>query len=309
MKKLFALLMLMPSLVFAGGSVQVDTNTFLVTWPTNFFNINGVVATGTVTALDTRVGVLETKAVAQSNTVTTATNDLQILTTNFNAKITNTATFAQGIIATNNAARISVLELSSSYTNQIPYTNGSIYVTGSLYSAGSAYVTGTVYAASFVGSGVGLTGVISAVTGGVNSVTAGGSNFTGNIVLNGTGFGYGGPGTITVTRVDYMCRNIALATNIYEQSLEGPRDEEMTIVKIFAKADAYQATFNLISYPTNSPWRANITTNIANIVAIDTGIIVTNNIVIPAGYEWGTQIVDFDPRSTQVRITYKVQFH
>jgi hypothetical protein len=111
-----------------------------------------------------------------------------------------------------------------------------------------------------------------------------------------------------VTRIEYITKNVAVATNIYEQTLEGPREEAMTITKIFAKADAYQGTFNVISYPTNVAWRADITTNIVGIVALPTGTWVSTNVVIPVGYEWGTQVTDYDPRTTQLRVMYRVTY-
>jgi len=290
MKKLLAILssLIIPLVGVAADSVMVDTNG-LVQFPVHFFTINGVSTTNTTTGLDARITVLESQLPVTSNDLSgridAATNDIATL----NGEMTNTASLAMGIAGTNALAIATTLANSPTYTNAIPYTNGTVY-------------------AAFVGNGSGLTGIISSVTGGVNSVTAGGSNFTGNIVLNGTGFGYGGPGTITVTRIEYITKDIALSTNVYEQSLEGPRDENATITKIFAKSDAYNATFNVISYPTNTAWRDNITTNLAGIVAVPTGIWVTNQILIQAGYEWGTQVSDYDPRTTQIRVMYKVTY-
>lgn len=292
MKKIFAILscLFLAINVFAGGAVQVDTNTFLVTWPTNLWTANGISQTSTVVGLTTRVATLESLQITDSNALVTATNVTRTVSDRVTILETNTATKAQGIAATNAQARVAVLEASSTYTNAIPYTNG------------------TVYATAYVGSGVGLTGVISAVTGGVNSITMGGSNFVGDLTIIGTGLTYTGPGTATVYRVDYMTRNIALSTNIYEMTMDGPRDEEMTITNIFSKSDAYQCTFDVVSAPMGSTWRADQTTLISGVIASDTGTTTKCHLVIPTNTEWGVKMTDFDPRTTQLRVRYKTVF-
>lgn len=289
MKKVIAVIssMLLASRIFAAQSVMVDTNG-LVSWPLNFFATNGVTTSSATTALAGRTTVLEAQVIVLSNANVTTTGSLTSVAGRVTVLETNTASKAQGIIATNAQAQITAL--SAIAVTQV---------------AGCITATGTITALHFVGDGSGLTGVVSVVTGGVNHVTVGGSNLTGNIVLNGTGVTLSGPGTATVSQVEYITKNIVPTTNIWDITLEGPRDENFTLKKIWCKADLYNCTFSLITCTTNSGWRDIPTVLTAGIIAPSVGMMITTNVVIPSNTLWGIKVTDLDPRCNNLIITYK----
>ena len=289
MKKIMILLpsMLLASRVFGAQTVTCNTNGVLQ-WPTNFCIANGISSTGSVATLQSEVTVLQVQTVSLSNQLVSSTGATASVSARVSILETNTATAVQGIAATN--ALTQVTNLAASAVTQ---------------SAGSITLTGTVTAAHFAGNGAGLTGVVSAVTGGVNQISVAGSNLTGNITLAGTGLVNSGGNTVTVQRVAYITKNIVPTTNTWDFTMEGPRDENFTLQKIWAKTDLYTCTFSLLTLSTNGLWRSTPSTLISGIVAPTTGMMIVTNIVIPSNTTWGIQITDYDPRCQNIIVTYK----
>jgi hypothetical protein len=111
---------------------------------------------------------------------------------------------------------------------------------------------------------------------------------------------------VTFNTTDYESWQIVPTATTWEYTLAGPRDLAFVVTNIFSKVDAYQATFALVSCPTNAAWRSGIITNVAGIVALPNGTITPCYAEIPAGYEWGIQVTDNDPRTQNLRIRAKV---
>lgn len=339
MRKILALLvsLLWCSGVFAGTNVtvMVEKSTGVITYPTNFVSANSLQTTGGVGSIGSRVTVLETTVPANSNAlnakIITATNATQIVATNLTVVQTNVA-----VISTNYASIASVAASTNAYvawTNALvnwQWTNISITTTGSISATSGLYgafltVTGTVScsnisalgtitATNFVGNGAGLTGIVSAVTAGVNQITvaatnaSGWTNLIGNITFAGVGITNTVGNTVTVYHVEYISKQIALSSNVFEYTMEGPRGESFTLDQIFSKADAYNATFDFVTCASNSAWRGAITTNIAAITAASNGTWTITNLAVTAGQEWGIKVTDFDSRATQIRVQYKIRY-
>jgi len=290
MKKIIAILssLLIPAMAFAASSVMVNDTNATLSWPTNFFSANGVQTTNAIGPLTTRVTNLEARVGTNDAAIIVATNDIHTVTTNVAVLSTNTATKAQGVAATNAQARVAVLEASSVYTNAIPYTSG------------------VVYATSYVGNGGGLTNVSASATGVVSSIIVGSDTNTGALTFTGTGIATNGTGVIKFDHVEYIGKQIVVASNIYEMTVDGPRVENFTLDSVFAKCDAYTVNFTFVTIASNATWR--VTTDQFTAVATTNGTAISTNLSVTAGNEWGVRIDDYDPRATQMRITYRIRY-
>lgn len=278
------------------ATVMVDNKTFLITYPTNFFSINGVSDTNSMTNALIRISSLETNLTLSTNNIeaqiTVITNHNTVVSNMVAILTTNSATILQGVAGTNAQARVAVIEAAQAYTNGVPYTNGNAYITGSYY-----------------GNGSHLTGITVTVTGSVSGVTIGSSNMIGTVTLTGTGVETAGDGTGKIWRVDYMERTLAPVAVNYEIVWGMPRDEPITLLKVWGKPDAFNATIQVISQGSNDAWRT-YETNTAPIMCFSTGTWDSNfvNATIGAGTNLGIRIVDVDTRATNLTIGIKYKY-
>lgn len=295
MKKiLMAIILLVSSLVHADNSstVMVDTNGLLL-YPSNFFMTNGITTTGNLQTVSDRVTALEVVVPSTSNSfnsrINAATNDIKVLQTNVAVISTNYAPLAMGILGTNAYYRIGVLETNQSFPQGINTTN-------------------TITALNFVGSGAGLTGVTASITGGVNRITVGSSNMTGNLTLTGPGVEITGNATTKISQIEYYSYNIAPIITSYELTWLPVFDEDCTLLKVTAKVDNYNVTFDVVTETTNAAWRT-YTINSDPIVAVAQGISVSSfyNATIPSNTMCGVRVTDLDPRSTNLLVTFKIK--
>ena len=133
MKKILihlASLLLASSLFAANAAVQVNSTNGIVTYPMNFFTVNGVQTTGGVAAIDARVTTLETELPATSNALSgridTAANATRVLSDRMTVLSTNTATLAMGVLGTNAYGKINAALASFPYTNVSFGTTGNV---------------------------------------------------------------------------------------------------------------------------------------------------------------------------------------
>ena len=292
---------LLAAMAFAAdnGSVQVNPTNHVLTYPLDFFTVNGVTTNGDSSALTVRVGALETNLVATSNALSgridVHTGQIAALSNSVSILQTNTASLEQGIAATNAQARVAVLEASAGST--VPYDGTNIVITGNMT------------AAAFYGDGANLTGVQAAVTAGVNQIVVGIVTNSGDVTLTGNGI-TAIPGTINFARTEYITKNIVPTTDTYELTWEQPRDEAITLQRVWAKCDANTCTFDIVTGASNGLWRT-YTTNTAPVVATIYGASTTNFILttIPAGTMWGIRILEADMTKVHnVIVGVKVQY-
>jgi hypothetical protein len=308
MKKLLLLLALCPMLSMAAGTVMVNTNTGVVTYPTNFWTANGISLTGTVAGVEVRVATLESLTngtYATAAQYSSVSGKVSVIEGYTNGYASTTALTAVSNIAVASATATNLSSISNRVvvleTYTAPYTNGTVYATN------GASISGTVTATAFVGSGAGLTGVTATSTNVVSSITAGASNFTGGIVLSGTRVAPDGLNTVKVSNVEYICRQIVPTTATYEYIWEGPRAEAITISSIWSKVDQYDCTFTIVSQNKTNAWRS-ATSLVAGVIALPTGTTTTTNLTIAAGDVWGIYITDYDTRTYNMVLQYKISY-
>jgi len=297
----------------AGGTVMVNTNTGVILWPTNFAVANGLSGTDSVGVVTLRVAALEAltngtySTAAQYILVSNRTTTLEGQTNKWGTtneivavsdRVTVLEAFTNGTYATTNqhivlSNRVTTLE----GTTMPPYSNGNITVTG------------TVTAVSFVGNGSGLAGVTAAVTGGVNEVIVGTVTNTGNITFYGARVSSAAAGSITFTNFEYVSKTIVPASATWDMFFEMPRDETITLVKLWAQTDAYNVTFSVVEAESNAAWRV-VTTNLADVFATSDGLWATNftDNVIEAGHRWGIRVTDLDARTMGLTWGLKIAY-
>jgi hypothetical protein len=277
------------------GAVQVNTSTGIISWPTNFATINGLSITNSVVALTARVAVLETntasfsQGVAATNAQAVATNTY-VIATNAQAVATNTY-----VIATN-AQAVATNTYVIATNAQAVATNTYIISTNAQIVATNAQARVAILESTYA-------------TGGVSQVIAGGSNFSGNVTFSGTGIEYGGPHTAKVWTVEYCSLNIAPISSAYEHTWLAPRNETVYLDKLWAKVDGYNCTIDMVYESTNDAWRT-FSTNTAPIVAVATGITTTNFIsaTIASNTLWGIRVIDVESRCTNLFVSFRIRF-
>jgi len=290
MKKLipYIVSLVAPLALYAANSVQVNTNG-VVQYPTNFWTAAGIATTGQLAIITNTLAVMQVLDSSTSNALSVRISANATTGATHTAQIailqTNTASLAQGVAATNANTIVTNMLVNWAFTNLAINT------------------TGSVTALKFIGDGSGLTGVVSVVTGGVNQVTVGGSNLVGNITLNGAGVVFGGPGTATVTQIEYIERTFAPVTANYEMIWGMPRDETLTLEKVWGKTSDFPATFSIVSQVAGDGWRV-YSTNTAPIAANSSGVWCTNFVssTIASGSVWGIWVSDVDPRTTNLTV-------
>jgi hypothetical protein len=191
-------------------------------------------------------------------------------------------------------------------------TNGDVRAAFNGYFGGTLY-GGTVRAGTFYGNAAGLTGLVSAVTAGVNQITVGASNITGNIVLAGSLVDVAGASitTVTVQRADYLSFQFSAPTNDYYQySYAMPRNETSTMSKVWAQTDHGTATFSIVYAPWTQLYSV-CYTNLNNVQATVTGNWYTSgwtDSVLPPSNRVGVKVLTVGATCTNlsvgVRVTY-----
>lgn len=312
MKRILAGLILIAfaSTGFSAGTNTLPVNTALMINSTNF-------AIAFPTGATQRASFLTTNDIALRSVYVAATNALNIVDTNLQAQITaiqstnGYATTNQYVAVSN---RVTVLETNAATLAQYVAVSNRVTTleatTMPPYSNGNITVTGTVTAVSFVGSGVGLTGVVASATGGVNQIVVGGVTNTGNVTFGGLRVS-ATAGTVVFTNVEYLSKTVVPSTATYEYEWFMPRDEPVTLLKAWGRADPFQVTFTVLCAPSNSLWRAGLVTNLANIVAATTGVEATNftSATIPAGYWFGIRMEETsDTRATAFSYGLKIAY-
>jgi hypothetical protein len=309
MKKLIAILAcLFPLVAGAGNSTVMCDSNGIIAYPTNFFTINSVGTTSGIAVVQAQVTVLNgltNGTYATAAQYSSVSGKVSVIEGYTNGYASTTALTAVSNIAVASATATNLSSISNRVvvleTYTAPYTNGTVYATN------GASISGTVTATAFVGSGAGLTGVTATSTNVVSSITAGASNFTGGIVLSGTRVAPDGLNTVKVSNVEYICRQIVPTTATYEYIWEGPRAEAITISSIWSKVDQYDCTFTIVSQNKTNAWRS-ATSLVAGVIALPTGTTTTTNLTIAAGDVWGIYITDYDTRTYNMVLQYKISY-
>jgi hypothetical protein len=127
---------------------------------------------------------------------------------------------------------------------------------------------------------------------GVSEVIAGAVTNVGSITLSGARVS-ATAGVVAFTNIEYVTHTMAPSLTPYEFIWEMPRNETITLRKVYGLTDQYTAYFSIVEAASNGAWRA-CTTNIANILAPATGVTATNftDAVIEAGHRWGLKVED-----------------
>jgi hypothetical protein len=191
-------------------------------------------------------------------------------------------------------------------------TNGDVRAAGVGYFGGSVYAP-DYYGGNFHGNAGFLTGLVSAVTAGVNQITVGSSNIIGNINLVGslvTASG-GSITTITVSRAEYLSFQITAPTNnYYEKTWAMPRQETGTLSEVWAQTDHDTCTFSVVYAPYNVNY-ATCYTNLYNVNATPTGNWYSSGWTyggLPASNKIGVKVLTVGATCTNlsvgVRLTY-----
>jgi hypothetical protein len=168
-------------------------------------------------------------------------------------------------------------------------------------------INGSITGQVFYGDGSGLTGITSTTTNGVYSITAGGVSGVSNLVFLGSNIVNTGTGTTTWQNVEYRSWQIVPNTTSWAYTMDGPKDIAFSVTNIYSKVDAYNCTFSFVIRATNTVWTS-VETNVADIVALPNGTVTPCSFVIPAGYEWGVRVSDFDPRTLNLIVTAKTVY-
>jgi hypothetical protein len=254
-----------------------------------------------VTALDTRVTALESVVPSTSNSldgrITVATNAHTVVSNIVAIIATNYTSKTDGILGTNAYGRVGAIEAAYYTTNVIPYTNGNVYVTG------------TVTALSFVGNGSGITNLSATATNVVSQITVGASNMTGSITFTGTPVEVSNNGTVKVWQVAYLEKTFAPVATTYEYIWGMPRDEEVTLLKVWGKPDSYNCTIQIVSQGSNDAWRT-CETNTVPLMCFAVGTWQTNFVsdVVGVGTGFGVRVTDVDTRTTNMTIGIKYKY-
>jgi hypothetical protein len=185
----------------------------------------------------------------------------------------------------------------------MPYTNG----TGNV--ASNLVVAGTNTAAYFVGDGSLLTGVSASTTNAVTSIVVGSSNVTGTTYFTGTRVSSTSATNVTFSNVEYIGSTIVPISSTWEVFWFGPRDEDITLSRIYAQAESYTVTFSVVEAASNATWRV-VTTNLQSLVATSTGTYSTNftDTTIAAGNKLGIYVEDLDSRCNGLVFSIKITY-